>query len=153
MAAKIITEIDSYNSRLHFKVGLFFITILVIIFFIFKNINNNETIPFVATFNYVEGINNDTEVKIAGIKIGDVSEIAIASDQVTVNGYIDKNYDIPEDSIIKIKSDGIFGRKSLSIEPGFGDYFDKSNQQYVFNQTQDSYSVDMFLRYLSQLNE
>ena len=153
MAAKIITEIDSYNSRLHFKVGLFFITILVIIFFILKNINNNETIPFVATFNYVEGINNDTEVKIAGIKIGDVSEIAIASDQVTVNGYIDKNYDIPEDSIIKIKSDGIFGKKVLSIEPGFGDYLDKSNQKYIFEQTQDSYSVDMFLRYLNELNE
>ena len=153
MAAKIITEIDSYNSRLHFKVGLFFITILVIIFFILKNINSNETIPFVATFNYVEGINNDTEVKIAGIKIGDVSEIAIASDQVTVNGYIDKNYDIPEDSIIKIKSDGIFGKKVLSIEPGFGDYLDKSNQKYIFEQTQDSYSVDMFLRYLNKLNE
>ena len=153
MAAKIITEIDSYNSRLHFKVGLFFITILVIIFFILKNINNNETIPFVATFNYVEGINNDTEVKIAGIKIGDVSEIAIASDQVTVNGYIDKNYDIPEDSIIKIKSDGIFGKKVLSIEPGFGDYLDKSNQKYIFEQTQDSYSIDMFLRYLNELNE
>ena len=130
MAAKIITEIDSYNSRLHFKVGLFFITILVIIFFILKNINNNETIPFVATFNYVEGINNDTEVKIAGIKIGDVSEIAIASDQVTVNGYIDKNYDIPEDSIIKIKSDGIFGKKVITIEPGFDDYFDKTNKYW-----------------------
>ena len=153
MAAKIITEIDSYNSRLHFKVGLFFITILVIIFFILKNINNNETIPFVATFNYVEGINNDTEVKIAGIKIGDVSEIAIASDQVTVNGYIDKNYDIPEDSIIKIKSDGIFGKKVLSIEPGFADYIDRSDQKYIFDQTQDSYSIDMFLRYLNELNE
>ncbi len=153
MAAKIITEIDSYNSRLHFKVGLFFITILVIIFLILKNINNNETIPFVATFNYVEGINNDTEVKIAGIKIGDVSEIVIASDQVTVNGYIDKNYDIPEDSIIKIISNGIFGKKVLSIEPGFGDYLDKSNQKYIFEQTQDSYSIDMFLRYLDELNE
>ena len=153
MAAKIITEIDSYNSRLHFKVGLFFITILVIIFFILKNINNNETIPFVATFNYVEGINNDTEVKIAGIKIGDVSNITISSDQITVNGYIDKNYDIPEDSIIKIKSEGIFGKKVLSIEPGFADYIDRSDQKYIFDQTQDSYSIDMFLRYLNELNE
>ena len=153
MAAKIITEIDSYNSRLHFKVGLFFITILVIIFFILKNINNNETIPFVATFNYVEGINNDTEVKIAGIKIGDVSNITISSDQITVNGYIDKSYDIPEDSIIKIKSEGIFGKKVLSIEPGFADYIDRSDQKYIFDQTQDSYSIDMFLRYLNELNE
>ena len=153
MAAKIITEIDSYNSRLHFKVGLFFITILVIIFFILKNINNNETIPFVATFNYVEGINNDTEVKIAGIKIGNVSKITISSNGVIIKGFIDKDYNIPDDSILKIKSNGIFGKKALSIEPGFGDFFDKSNSQYVFNQTQDSYSVDTFLRYLNDLNE
>ncbi len=100
MAAKIISEIDSYDTRFHFKVGLFFITILLIIFFIFKNINNNETIP-----------------------------------------------------LLKIKSDGIFGKKTLFIEPGFGDFYNKSNEQYIFNQTQDSYSVDMFLRYLNDLNE
>ena len=45
------------------------------------------------------------------------------------------------------------GKKVLSIEPGFGEYLDKSNKLYVFNQTQDSYSVDMFLRYLNDLNE
>ena len=97
MAAKIITEIDSYNSRLHFKVGLFFITILVIIFFILKNINNNETIPFVATFNYVEGISNNSEVQIAGIKIGNVSKITISSNGVIIKGFIDKDYNIPDD--------------------------------------------------------
>ena len=72
---------------------------------------------------------------------------------ITVNGLIYRAYDIPEDSIIKIRSDGIFGKKALSIEPGFGEYFDKSRNQYVFNDTQDSYSVDMFLRYLNDINE
>ena len=48
---------------------------------------------------------------------------------------------------------GIFGKKSLSIEPGFGEFFKKSDDKYFFNQTQDSYSVDMFLRYLKDLNE
>ena len=52
----------------------------------------------------------------------------------------------------KIKSDGIFG-KSLFIEPGFGNILKSKNQKYVFNETQDSYSVDMFLRYLKDLNE
>ena len=153
MATKIIKEIDSNDPRNHLKIGIIFIISLIIFFYLIKNTNHKTSIPFVATFNYVEGIDNDTEVKIAGIKIGDVSNITISSDQITVNGYIDKNYDIPEDSIIKIKSDGIFGKKVLSIEPGFGDYLDKSNQKYIFEQTQDSYSVDMFLRYLNELNE
>ena len=153
MATEIIKEIDSYNYNYHLKIGILFCLFLSILLFLFKNINDNDTINFVASFSYVEGINSDTEVKLAGIKIGDVNKIIISTEGITVNGYIDRKYDIPEDSIMKIRSDGIFGKKSLLIEPGFGKYFDKSNQRYVFNQTQDSYSVDMFLRYLNNLNE
>ncbi len=152
MATKIIKEIDSYSSTYHLKIGIIFFIFLIIIFLLFKNNNSNNAIPFVATFNYIEGVNQNTEVKLAGIKVGDVSKIMISSDEVTINGYIDNQYYIPEDSILKIKSDGIFGKKTLFIEPGFGKYFDKSNQ-YVFNQTQDSYSIDMFLRYLREMNE
>ncbi len=153
MATEIIKEIDLYNSKYHLKIGILFCLMLLFIFLLYKNINNNDTIPFVATFKYIEGINNDTEVQIAGIKIGHVNKIAISNDVITVNGLIDRAYDIPEDSILKIRSDGIFGKKALSIEPGFGENLDKSKNQYVFNETQDSYSVDMFLRYLNELNE
>ncbi len=153
MAAKIINEIDSYHSRYHFKIGLISILFFVSFFFVLKNFYKSNDIPFIATFNYVEGVNKNTEVQIAGFKIGNISKISFSSDNVTINGYINSNYNIPKDSIIKIKSDGIFGKKALSIEPGFGDYFDKSNKKYVFEQTQDSYSLDMFLRYLNELNE
>ena len=153
MATEIIKEIDSYDSNYHLKIGILFCLFLSISFFFIKNLNNNDTINFVASFNYVEGVNSGTEVKLAGLKIGEVNKIMISSNGVTINGNIDRKYDIPEDSIMKIRSDGIFGKKSLFIEPGFGEYFDKSNQKYVFKQTQDSYSVDMFLRYLNNLNE
>ena len=153
MATKIINEIDSYDSKFLFKIGILFSLFFVVLFFILKNFNNNDAVSFMATFNYAEGINNNSDVKIAGIKVGKVEEIIFSSDGVIVNGFINREYEIPEDSIVKIKSDGIFGRKALFIEPGFGEYLDKSNQKYVFNQTQDSYSVDMFLRYLNELNE
>ena len=153
MAAKIIKEIDSYDTRYHLKIGIIFILALITIYFLFKNTNHKNFIPFVATFNYIEGINNNSDVQISGIKIGGISKITLSNDAVIVNGYIDRDYNIPEDSILKIKSDGIFGKKTISLEPGFGDFFDKSNKKYVFNQTQDSYSVDMFLRYLNTLNE
>ena len=153
MATKIIKEIDSNDPRNHLKIGIIFIFSLIIFFYLFKNINHKASIPFVATFNYVEGINYNSEVQIAGVKVGDVSDITISSNRVIIKGFIDNGYNIPNDSILKIKSDGIFGKKALSIEPGFGDFFDKSNSQYVFNQTQDSYSVDTFLRYLNGINE
>ena len=141
MATEIIKEIDSYDSKYHLKIGSLFFLCLILIFFLLKNMNRNDSIPFVATFNYVDGINIYSEVPLAGIKIGDI------------NGYIDKKYNIPEDSIVKIKSNGIFGKKAISIEPGFGEFFDKSKNQYFFNETQDSYSIDTFLRFLNDLNE
>ena len=153
MATEIIKEINLYNSKYHLKIGILFFLFLIFILFLYKNINDNDSVPFVASFNYIEGINNDTEVQIAGIKIGYVNKITISKDVITINGLIDRVYNIPEDSILKIKSDGIFGKKALSIEPGFGENLDKSKNQYVFNETQDSYSVDMFLRYLNNLNE
>tara|TARA_A100001035_G_C27684907_1_gene454879 strand:+ start:88 stop:549 length:462 start_codon:yes stop_codon:yes gene_type:complete len=153
LATEIIKEIDLYNSKYHLKIGILFFLFLIFILFLHKNINDTDSVPFVASFKYIEGINNDTEVQIAGIKIGYVNKITISKDLIIINGLIDRVYDIPEDSILKIKSDGIFGKKALSIEPGFGEYFDKSKNQYVFSDTQDSYSVDMFLRYLKNLNE
>ena len=153
MATEIIKELNLYDSKYHLKIGILFFLFLIFIFFLYKNTNDNDSVPFVASFKYIEGINNDSEVQIAGIKIGSVSKITISKNVITVNGLIDRVYNIPEDSILKIKSDGIFGKKALSIEPGFGDYFDKSKNQYVFNDTQDSYSVDMFLRYLNNINE
>ena len=153
METKIIKEIDSYSSKYHFKIGITFSFFLIIILFISRNLDNNDSISFEANFNYIEGINMKTEVQLAGIKIGDIKKIMFSQDGVVINGQIDRKYDIPKDSIIKIKSNGIFGRKVLSVEPGFGEYMDKSKQKYVFTQTQDSYSVDMFLRYLNNFNE
>ena len=123
MAAKIINEIDTYSSRYHLKIGIIFILIFITLFFLLKSTNHKNSIPFVATFNYIEGINNNTEVQIAGIKIGGINKISLSTDGVIVNGYIDRNYNIPEDSILKIKSEGIFGKKNISYRTRFWRFF------------------------------
>ena len=70
---------------------------------------------------------------------------------IEVSGSINNDYAIPSDSILIIRSNGIFGKKSLLIEPGFGDII--QDKYYEFTSTKDSYSVDMFLRYLNNLND
>ena len=152
METKIIKEIDSFSSKYHTNVGLLFFIILLLVFIIFKNLDE-KGIKFIANFNYVEGIKINSQVQLAGVKVGHVNKVSLTSEGVAIEGYINENINIPEDSIVSIKSDGIFGKKALSIEPGFGNHLDKINKNYVFNQTQDSYSVDMFLRYLKEMNE
>ena len=153
MATKIVSEIDSYSSSFHFKIGFFSILIFfLIISFYQSSENSNKEIKFKSIFNYVEGISVGTDVEMAGLKIGIVDKISLnQNNEVVVEGIIDPLIDIPDDSILLIRSNGIFGKKSLLIEPGFGDIIE--NESYLFTDTKDSYSIDMFLRYLGNLNE
>ena len=153
MATKIVSEIDSYSSSFHFKIGFFSILIFFLITSFYQSSDNsNKEIKFKSIFNYVEGISVGTDVEIAGLKIGIVDKISLnQNNEVVVEGIIDPIIDIPDDSILLIRSNGIFGKKSLLIEPGFGDMIE--NESYLFTDTKDSYSIDMFLRYLGNLNE
>ena len=153
MATKIVSEIDSYSSSFHFKIGFFSILIFfLIVSFYQSSDNSNKALKFKSIFNYVEGISVGTDVEMAGLKIGKVDKISLnQNNEVVVEGTIDHTVDIPDDSILLIRSNGIFGKKSLLIEPGFGDIIKDEN--YLFTDTKDSYSIDMFLRYLGNLNE
>lgn len=153
MATKIVSEIDSYSSSFHFKIGFFSILIFFLITSFYQSSDNsNKDIKFKSIFNYVEGISVGTDVEMAGLKIGIVDKISLnQNNEVVVEGIINPIIDIPDDSILLIRSNGIFGKKSLLIEPGFGDIIE--NESYLFTDTKDSYSIDMFLRYLGNLNE
>ena len=153
MATKIVSEIDSYSSSFHFKIGFFSILIFFLITSFYQSSDNsNKEIKFKSIFNYVEGISVGTDVEMAGLKIGIVDKISLnQNNEVVVEGIIDPIIDIPDDSILLIRSNGIFGKKSILIEPGFGDIIE--NESYLFTDTKDSYSIDMFLRYLGNLNE
>ena len=152
MAAQIIIELDSFSSSFHLKIGFVFLCILLIFYFLFSSLNL-QTNHFKAHFSYVEGLDIGSDVKLAGIPIGKVTNLEIDNDLITVTGFIDKDFDIPKDSIASIRSEGLFGKKSLLINPGFDMPFDSSNKNITFTETTDSYSIDMFLRYLSNINE
>ena len=152
MAAQIKIELDSFSSSFHLKIGFIFLCVFLIFYFLFNSFNP-QTKNFKAHFNYVEGLDIGSYVKIAGIPIGKVTNLDIDNDLVIVTGFIDNDFDIPKDSIASIRSEGLFGKKSLLINPGFDIPFDSSNKNIIFLETTDSYSIDMFLRYLSNINE
>ena len=151
MAAKIVSEIDSFNSNLHFKIGLIFLLLLFFINYFSVNYVKQDKIFFTSYFNYTEGLEIGSDVVLAGIDVGKVTDLELLDDGVIVSGSINNEYSIPSDSILIIRSNGIFGKKSLLIEPGFGDII--QDKYYEFANTKDSYSVDMFLRYLNNLND
>ena len=152
MAAQIKIELDSFSSSFHLKIGFVFLFTFLIFYFLFNSFSP-QTNHFKAQFSYVEGLDIGSDVKLAGIPIGKVTNLEIENDLIAVIGFIYKDFDIPKDSIASIRSEGLFGKKSLLINPGFDIPFDSSNKNITFTETTDSYSIDMFLRYLRNINE
>ena len=73
-----------------------------------------------ARFQNVAGINVGSDVRISGVKVGVVREIAL--DQETflarVTLAVNNGVPIPDDSTVRVASDGLLGGAYLAIEPG-----------------------------------
>jgi phospholipid/cholesterol/gamma-HCH transport system substrate-binding protein len=74
----------------------------------------------VAKFNRADGVNIGTDVRLSGIKVGTVQKLAL--DPKSYNAVLTlalENYvKLPDDSSVRITSEGLLGNQYLSIEPG-----------------------------------
>ena len=154
MATKVVEEIDFINNKKLFISAFFIITFFI--FFIFSSLKKttyNYHYNFQATFNSIDGISFESKILLAGLEVGHINNISLLEDnKVMVEGVIIDKIQIPSDSILKIETNGIFGKKYFSIMPGYDDYFSKGN--IVFAYTSDSYTLDYLARMLqNKLNE
>jgi phospholipid/cholesterol/gamma-HCH transport system substrate-binding protein len=73
-----------------------------------------------ARFNRADGVNVGTDVRLSGIKIGTVEKLAL--DPKTYNAVVtlglQNSIKLPDDSSVRITSEGLLGSQYLSIEPG-----------------------------------
>lgn len=79
-----------------------------------------DSYELTASFRSVEGITVGTDVRLAGVKIGTVTELALnpqtffADAKVTVR----KDVVVPDDSTIVVASEGLLGGAFVEILPG-----------------------------------
>jgi phospholipid/cholesterol/gamma-HCH transport system substrate-binding protein len=73
-----------------------------------------------AKFNRVDGVNTGSDVRLSGVKVGTVSKLAL--DPMTYNAVVtmalQNSVQLPDDSSVRITSEGLLGNQYLSIEPG-----------------------------------
>jgi phospholipid/cholesterol/gamma-HCH transport system substrate-binding protein len=74
----------------------------------------------VAKFNRVDGVNVGTDVRMSGIKVGTVEKMSLdpKSYNAVVTLALDSSVKLPDDSSVRITSEGLLGNQYLSIEPG-----------------------------------
>lgn len=84
------------------------------------NVASTTGYKLYAQFDRVDGIGVGSDVRISGIKVGQVSDqkLDVESFLAKVSMTIDNSVKIPDDSTAEIVSDGLLGGKYLSITPG-----------------------------------
>ena len=105
-----------------------------------------------ATFTKADGLLPSSEIRLAGIRVGQIGEQTLAPNgyQVVVQLIFDKPLDIPLDSSISIETDGIMGVKHLEILPGgdeemmaTGDMFAYTQDSLILNELLDKVNAFM----------
>lgn len=97
--------------------------------------NSVSAYPVIATFNRVDGLFEGDAVQLSGIRIGTVGEQHLDENfraVVTLN--INSATKIPVDSAVAIHTDGLFGSKSVVLEPGVEDEMLKAGSTIQYTQ-------------------
>lgn len=73
-----------------------------------------------AKFGRINGVTVGSDVRMSGVKIGTVSGIEIDTDDYAAITHltIGDDLQLPDDSSVRITSDGLLGNQYVSIEPG-----------------------------------
>ncbi len=97
-----------------------------------------------AQFNRIDGLDAGTEIRMGGIKIGEVTALDLKEDyfaEATLR--IEANIPIPTDTSVAIHTSGIFGGKYVTLEPGAEEGYMKTGD--AFEVTQGSVDVQDLL--------
>lgn len=82
--------------------------------------SQGESYDLTASFRSVDGVGVGTDVRLAGVKVGTVTGVALNPEtfraDMTVS--VEKGISLPEDSSIAISSEGLLGGNFVELVPG-----------------------------------
>ncbi len=126
-----------------------FVLVCAVVFFSnsFKSANVSKTTGYhlIAKFDNIDGIQIGSDVKISGVTIGQVDSQILDTEsyRAKLSLNLNSNIKLPNDSSIKVASEGLLGSKYLAIEPGSEEEILKEGDELIF--TQSSVSLEELL--------
>ena len=104
--------------------------------------------PLVARFPSVEGIAVGTDVRLAGIRIGTVTALELdpASFEARAAFTVRNDLDLPEDTEVKIESEGLLGGSFLELTPGRSDFMLQPGDEIMDTRGAESL-LELMMRY------
>ncbi len=94
-----------------------------------------------AEFKDAAGITAENQVRVAGIKVGTVESVELATDRVLVTMEIDNGIEIPDDAFAEIKLATLLGTKFVDIEAKGGEPFLEDGDTIPLERTAVPYEI------------
>lgn len=104
-----------------------------------------DGVRLTARFDKIDGLPNGADVRIAGVKVGIVSDTRIDPQSFTAEVVIrvDRSLRLPADTSAEITSEGLLGGKYVTLVPGGSDRFLADGGRIT--ETQGSVSLESLL--------
>lgn len=105
--------------------------------------------PLSASFRSVEGVSVGSDVRLAGVKVGTVTDITLNPDtyRAETQMMFEPGVRVPDDSSALISSEGLLGGNYVEISPGGSPFYYESGEEIL--DTQGAVSlINLLLRYI-----
>ncbi len=113
-----------------------------------------ESYALTASFRSVEGVNVGTDVRLAGVKVGTVTNVALNPETYRADTTVTLRADtqVPDDSAIIISSEGLLGGNFVEIVPGGSPFYYAAGDEIL--DTQGSVSlISLLLKFVTSGEE
>ncbi len=148
-----------YDDQRHFMLGALMLIGLAMLFWFSTNPkvtaghSQQASLILYAEFDQIQGIEIGSPLTLAGIKIGAVSAIKLDSEthRIQLRLAVDEPLELPFDSSVKIVSDGLFGQKTLALQPGAE--FDLLQNDDTIEYSQDAIILEEILQLIVERAE
>ena len=111
---------------------------------------SSSSYPISASFRSAEGISVGTDIRLAGVKIGTLSDLKLNSETYRAESILSVRNDvrIPDDSALTVASEGLLGGSFIEVIPGASlDYLEAGDE---IIDTQGSVSlIQLLLKFVS----
>lgn len=117
---------SSRYSRYEVSVGAFVLVGIVAVLYLSISLGgaslfDDQRYNVNARFSSVAGLKVGDPVKVAGVNVGEVHQIALQNYQANAVLRIDQSVKLPTDTIAAIQSSGLLGDAYVSLSPGADD--------------------------------
>ena len=114
------------------------------------SVSNSKHYELKADFRSADGIHVGTDVRLAGVKVGTVSDLSLNVETYRAEAElaIENAVDIPEDSALTVSSEGLLGGNFIEIIPGASYEYMQPGDDFL--DTQGSVSlISLLLKFVS----